>query len=670
MCGIFGVIANPASTIKSQVLEKVVRDVFNLSEVRGKDASGALAVFPERIELIKSSQRVSHLVKQPQFAQLLNNACHAYESANIFAVAGHTRMATNGSEGKSFNNQPVIKDDQLILHNGIIVNDAELWELNPALRKEYEVDTEIFGALLSKHRGKGNTFFDAAQAAFLKIKGANTIAVLPLDRNQMMLSTSNGSMYFWQARNESVIVFASEKLIVERAAKQFKLTRDNSRVQQLKPGRALIIDLTNSKLQKFPLSGKKLNLPERKTKKRNLINIQLQDTFKKDISFFSNELKDIERLMQVDRTAISNIKRCTRCLIPQTFPFIRFDNDGVCQLCKQHQPLQLKGVSALKTLATQARKSNGRPDCLVPISGGRDSCYGLHYIKKELDLHPVAYTYDWGFVTDIARRNISRMCGELGIEHVLVAADIRQKRENVRKNVTTWLKNPTLGMIPLFMAGDKMFFYYASMIRRQMDLGPILFSMNWLEKTGFKTGFAHVDDLQNTDASVEGKTYGMGLLKKVKLISFYGQEFLKNPNYLNKSVPDTLQAFFSYYVQRKDYDSIFDYLPWSEHIIDRTIIDGYDWEVSPDTISTWRIGDGTAPFYNYIYHKVAGFSEHDTFRSNQIREGMITRKEALSLIEEENQPRVESFKWYCDTVGIDAIEALKIINKMPKLYSC
>ncbi len=70
-------------------------------------------------------------------------------------------------------------------------------------------------------------------------------------------------------------------------------------------------------------------------------------------------------------------------------------------------------------------------------------------------------------VTDIARRNISRMCGKLGIEHILLSADIRTKRKNIRKNVLAWLKRPSLGTIPLFMAGDKQFFYFANKLQNK-----------------------------------------------------------------------------------------------------------------------------------------------------------------------------------------------------------
>ena len=200
-------------------------------------------------------------------------------------------------------------------------------------------------------------------------------------------------------------------------------------------------------------------------------------------------------------------------------------------------------------MADATRRNDGKPDCLVPISGGRDSCYGLHYVTKVLQLNPVAYTYDWGFVTDLARRNISRMCGSLGVEHVLVAADIRQKRENVH-NIVAWLKQPSLGMIPLFMAGDKMFFHYASLIRKQMALGPILFSMNWLEQTGFKTGYAGVAEIGDADPGVQAKTYGLDVGSNIRLLTYYGRQFLTNPSYLNESIPDTLFAYFSYYMQR------------------------------------------------------------------------------------------------------------------------
>ena len=88
-----------------------------------------------------------------------------------------------------------------------------------------------------------------------------------------------------------------------------------------------------------------------------------------------------------------------------------------------------------------------------------------------------------------------------------------------------------------------------------------------------------------------------------------------------------------------------------------------------DSNSSWRIGDGTAAFYNYIYYTVAGFSEFDTFRSNQIRSGHISRQDALEKVNLENAPRIGSLMWYLNILQLDPELVIKKINLIPKLYS-
>ena len=144
---------------------------------------------------------------------------------------------------------------------------------------------------------------------------------------------------------------------------------------------------------------------------------------------------------------------------------------------------------------------------------------------------------------------------------------------------------------------------------------------------------------------------------------------LKSPSYFNSSLWDTiLGEYYRSYHKKRDYYHIFDYWRWDEDIIDDLLLNEYDWETAPDTRTTWRIGDGTAAFYNYIYYTVAGFTEHDTFRSNQIREGQITRKKALELVKEENLPRYPNLQWYLDTEGLDFKEVISVVNHIPKFY--
>ncbi len=64
---------------------------------------------------------------------------------------------------------------------------------------------------------------------------------------------------------------------------------------------------------------------------------------------------------------------------------------------------------------------------------------------------------------------------------------------------------------------------------------------------------------------------------------------------------------------------------------------------------------------------MAGFTEHDTFRSNQIREGDLTREEALEMVMEENIPRYPNIKWYLDALGMDFKEVILAINSIKKI---
>jgi len=278
-------------------------------------------------------------------------------------------------------------------------------------------------------------------------------------------------------------------------------------------------------------------------------------------------------------------------------------------------------------------------------------------------MNPISYSYDWGMITDLARRNQSRSCGKLGIEHILVSADIHKKRRNIRKNVLSWLRRPNLGTVPLFMAGDKQYFYHANRLGKQNDIKLIILCENLLETTHFKSGFCGIKPVFNT-----ANTYTLSISNQMKMVMFYGKEYLLSPSYHNVSMLDTLSAFLSYNIIPHDYLNMFNYLRWEEKSIEDVLINEYDWELSPDTRTTWRIGDGTASFYNFIYYILSGFSENDTFRSNQIREGMLERENALALVNDENTPRYESIRWYCETIGIDFETTIDRINEAPKLY--
>jgi asparagine synthetase B (glutamine-hydrolysing) len=652
MCGISGIALWRNTALTKAEVTATLDAMFRLSERRGKEAAGIAVRTQESLSIFKRPMRASRMIRTNDYRVFVKSALAETTTtplglAGPLATIGHARLVTNGRHGIAGNNQPVASSNAVAVHNGIVVNDACLWHSNSGFVRHAEVDTEILPTMLSHALAAGEDLTSATRRLYRAIEGEANIAVLFADRPVLLLATNTGSLYLAFGPSSGFLVFASERPILEefleRRPEIGKALGTHS-ITRGAPGDAFAIDLNGSGVTKFRLDGAddvRVPEPERPVSVR---------------------IVDPVAAAEERRT---NLRRCQRCILPETMPGITFDNEGVCSYCRRYKPYKLKGPDALKAIADRHRRTDGRPDCLIALSGGRDSCYGLHVLKRELGLNPIAYTYDWALVTDLARRNQSRLCAKLGVEHVLVSADIQAKRLHIRRNVEAWMAKPDLGMIPLFMAGDKMYFYYTREVARRYSLALTFICGNRFEMTDFKSGFAGV----MTDPNAENyRPYDVSASRKLRMLYYYFKNFMRNPRYLNRSVADTALGFYASYLMKHELTRLYDYIPWDEAAISRTLRQDYDWEEASDADTTWRIGDGTAAFYNYIYYTLAGFTEHDTFRSNQIRAGAISRDEALALARRDNEPRFESIREYANMIRFDLDRALAAIDMAPRLY--
>lgn len=606
MCGIFGMIG------RKEINKKDLKLLVKHSQQRGKDSSGLIFLKNNQYQIYRADYDIDKLL----------NKIRPYKSP---IVLGHSRLITNGLA----DNQPVIRDDVFVLHNGIIVNDEEIWK-DLAVERKYQIDSEILAAITLEHLKNGYPLTDLATFIMNKCIGIVSCAILIQNIGKMILISNNGSLYV--GLKEGITYFASENYALT------EMGCDN--ITQIHKS-FKIIDIP------VP-SNLKWNLNDFKVRTENLI---------PEFNFNKTQ----EALLEYKK---HNLRRCTKCILPETMPYISFNEQGVCNYCLNYKPRNKpKPKEELFKLVEPYRKKDGL-ECIVPFSGGRDSCYGLHLIIKELNLRPVTYTYDWGMVTDLGRRNISRMCSEFGVENIIIAADISKKRKNIRMNLEAWLKSPNLGMMAMLTAGDKHFFRYAEEMKKQTGVQLNLWGINPLEVTHFKTGFLGIKpDFE------EDRVYSHGAMKQMRYHLKRFGSMMDSPGYFNSSLWDTLSGeYYRSFTKKTDYYHIFDYWRWDEEQVNETLINEYGWELAVDTITTWRIGDGTAAFYNYVYYTVAGFTEHDTFRSNQIREGQMTREMALTLVEVENQPRYQNIRWYLDTLGMDFERVIKIVNNIKKLY--
>jgi hypothetical protein len=603
MCGIFGVL-NSFNEWRKADFATLARH----AQQRGADSSGLLYFDGIHYQVERAHFRVLTLLKDTNLtkAQL---------------VLGHSRLVTNGQN----DNQPVVREGIAVLHNGIIVNHEELWRTLER-QPELSVDSEVIAAIVADYLDQDGKLVDVPDRIMSLCQGVVACAMVIPRLGKALLFSNNGSMYVGTKGNS--LAFSSEEYPLIQVG--------CNNVKQLKG--SLIVDIppsdTGIAVRDFGTSESILVPP--------LLSIPAEES--------------LLAYRHID------LKRCSNCILPETMPFIEFDADGICNYCHNYVLRNVpRQKEELEKLVEPYRRVVGN-DCIVPFSGGRDSSYALHLVVNELGMRPVTYTYDWGMVTDLGRRNISRMSAQLGVENLIVAADIRKKRQHISKNLTAWLKYPELGMISILTSGDKHFFRHIEKVKRQTGIQLNLWGVNPLEVTHFKSGFLGV-----APDFAEQSVYSHGAMKQLRYQTLRLNAMRKSPRYFNSSLWDTLSGeYWRSFASKKDYFHIFDYWRWDEKTIDSTL-DLYHWERAPDTNTTWRIGDGTAAFYNYIYFSVAGFTEHDTFRSNQIREGDMSREEALHLVQDENRPRYPNIKWYLDSIGMDFESVISIINEIPKL---
>ena len=604
MCGIFGFIGPEALDASS------VKTLVTHAQQRGRDSSGMVIHQGENYHAYRADYRIGWLLKRiPPLG-------------NLFF--GHSRLVTNGTG----DNQPVSREQVLVLHNGIVVNEAAIWK-ELGKKPELEVDTEVIPAIIASHLDSGGSIETAADRVLAIAEGVVACAALIPKLGKLLLFSNNGSLYVGDKNGG--LVFSSERYPLEQiSAKNIRQVRNE----------AIVVDV--------PTQQTAIDITEWANRNIDLV---------PGLGYSAAE----EALLVYPKP---DFRRCTRCVLPETMPFIAFDENGVCNYCLNYKPRNHPRPKEELFELVQPFRRNSSDEVLVPFSGGRDSSYGLHLIIHELKLRPVTYTYDWGMVTDLGRRNVSRMSSKLGVENIIVAADITKKRDYIRRNLNAWIKSPHLGMLSVLTAGDKHFFRHIETLKRQTGVSLNLWGINPLEVTHFKSGFLGVPP-----DFAEERVYSHGAMKQLRYQSLRLKAMLQSPGYFNRSIPDTLAGeYYRSFTTKSDYFHLFDYWRWDEKQIEDTLDSEYDWERAPDTQTTWRIGDGTAAFYNYAYYTIAGFTEHDTFRSNQVREGDITRAEALRLVEEENTPRYPNLKWYLDVVGVDFTAAITAVNNAPRLY--
>ncbi|MCJ7635643.1 hypothetical protein MUP77_25035 [Candidatus Bathyarchaeota archaeon] len=364
---------------------------------------------------------------------------------------------------------------------------------------------------------------------------------------------------------------------------------------------------------------------------------------------------------------LSNMRRCTKCILPETFPGIRFDEQGVCNYCRDYKKAEVKGEEALKQILSKYRGKGEKYDCIVPISGGRDSAFTLHQIVKKYGMRVLALTVDSGAIMPEGYRNIKRITEVLNVDHVWIKDEdhIRTANENVKTKFRGWLKKPSINtIVPVLNAGDKQLnlrmYRYAHDNNIHLVLGGNNVGNSSFEQEHFKTGFLGVFPNEQGMYST---------IDKIRLSFLFGWEFIKNRyNYHWPVFEEYFGGAFTYFFEslRKPADveplGFYDYVYWREKDVVPTVRCELGWEGAADTTATWRIDDSAYPLIDYLYLQLVGFNEFDEHYSKLIREGQVSRDEALRRCLSDRAPRIPSLMMILEKLDVTKEQVDKVLT--------
>ena len=139
-----------------------------------------------------------------------------------------------------------------------------------------------------------------------------------------------------------------------------------------------------------------------------------------------------------------------KCVSDISIQDLKLDENGMCQYCKIHHEMERdypEDENSLNRLHAIANKikiegKNKKYNCIVGISGGRDSSYLLYVIKEILGLKPLAVHYDNGFNSEISTSNILNVCSNLNVDLETKVADWETFRRVTRSFLLAGVSDP------------------------------------------------------------------------------------------------------------------------------------------------------------------------------------------------------------------------------------
>ena len=336
------------------------------------------------------------------------------------------------------------------------------------------------------------------------------------------------------------------------------------------------------------------------------------------------------------------MERCIKCVMPKNALGVTFNKEGVCNLCQSFQPHKVLGIDALKEKISNHCADGGKYDCIVPVSGGRDSSYALYFAKIDLGLNPLAVHNDNDFETEQARINLKSITDKLNVDLVVTKTESNLAKKIVREKMEM---NAPFGL-DLVLAQTC----------EACEYGFESAAHNVAKREGVKVILW--GDSQNESTKPYHSLVGSKMPSKI--------EKLLSPGVINRIKYHYLFSRLKKECGPKHHSGIiplhlYDYIEWDRRKIVSTIENELGWSKPKGGVTTWRTDCELVPFVSFLYQKYYGVSKLELGFSNMIRDNKMSREKAMEELKQmEDQFDISELEKFLRKTGVKE-KTIKII---------
>lgn len=352
---------------------------------------------------------------------------------------------------------------------------------------------------------------------------------------------------------------------------------------------------------------------------------------------------------------MAELRRCTRCVLPETHETITFDAEGVCNICRQqeYKQTQIDWAAKKKELDVliAAHRDKSDYDCIIPFSGGKDSTWTLYYLVKEYGLRPLVVRFDHGFLRPNVIENTRRTLRKLGVDfhHFTPNWKVVQKlmlQTFLEKGDFCWHCHTGIFAYPMWVA-----------LRYNVPL------VMWGEPSSEYTAYYSYDQPEEVDEKRFNRYVNLGITAQDMLVRLEGAgESVVDERDLKPFTYPPLKE-----LRKIHYRSVClgSYIPWDVKRQVRIIQEELGW--SEDQVENVPPGYGYEKIEcymqgvrDYIKFIKRGYTRPSHLASLDIRNHRMTREEAVALIQKYEGKRPPSLDLFLEYVGLSEEEFVRI----------